>query len=281
MQATERNSMKYNKIAIGFLLHAIAWLFACVPDKSEERVEVESSMPEMSVSADDSVYATAVNNPARNDQDRQRDALRKPGEVMQFFGIGPGDTVLDLFSGGGYYSELLSYVVGDDGKVVSHSNAAYANFVGEEATHRYGDNRLPNVEILMAENNELSLPENEFDAVMMVLAYHDIYYIDPDNGWPKIDGPALLGEIFAGLRPGGVLGIVDHVAAAGAARETGNTLHRIDPDIVRLEVEKAGFVFEESADLLRNPEDDQTKHMGDPSVRGKTDRFVMRFRKPG
>jgi predicted methyltransferase len=229
--------MKYDKIAIGFLLHTTAWLVACAPDNPDGPVEAESSTPEMSVSADDSVYTTAVNNPARKDHDRQRDALRKPGEVMQFFGIGPGDTVLDLFSGGGYYSELLSYVVGDDGRVVSHSNAAYANFVGDEATNRYGNNRLPNVEILMAENNELSLPEDEFDAVMMVLAYHDIYYIDPDDGWPKIDGPALLSEIFAGLRPGGVLGIVDHVAAAGAARETGNTLHRIDPDIVRLEVE--------------------------------------------
>lgn len=273
--------MNYNKIALGFLLHATAWLVACSPDKADAPVEAATDTPEMSVSADDSVYSTAVNNPARSEQDQQRDALRKPGEVMQFFGIGPGDTVLDLFSGGGYYSELLSYVVGEDGKVVSHSNAAYANFVGEEATNRYGNDRLPNVEILMAENNELALPEEAFDAVLMVLAYHDIYYIDPENGWPKIDGPLLLAEIFSGLRPGGVLGIVDHVAAAGATRETGNTLHRIDPDIVRLELEKAGFVYEESADMLRNPDDDHTKHMGDPSIRGKTDRFVMRFRKPG
>jgi predicted methyltransferase len=273
--------MKSNVPAITILLITVVSLIACTPDATDEPVQPDSAPAEMTVSAADSVYGAAVSNPARTDQDRQRDANRRPGEVMQFFGIGPGDKVLDLFSGGGYYSELLSYVVGDDGEVVSHSNAAYANFVGDEATNRYGNDRLPNVEILIAETHELTLPAAEVDAVLMVLAYHDRYDDDPENGWPKIDGPVLLEEIFDGLRPGGVLGIVDHAAAAGSAAETGNTLHRIDPAIVRTEVEKAGFVFEEAADFLKNPQDDHTKHMGDPSIRGKTDRFVMRFRKPG
>lgn len=273
--------MKSTRLTIEFLLISVAALVACSPDTSTEPVQHDTAPAEMTVSADDSVYGAAVSNPARPDQDRQRDANRKPGEVLQFFGIGPGDKVLDLFSGGGYYTELLSYVVGSDGKVVSHSNAAYANFVGDEATNRYGNNRLPNVEILMAENNELALPPEAFDAALMILAYHDIYYVDPENGWPKIDGPALLAEIYEGLRPGGVLGIVDHAAVAGSAAETGNTLHRIDPAIVRAELEKAGFVYEDAADFLQNPQDDHTKPMGDPSVRGKTDRFVMRFRKPG
>lgn len=263
------------------LLISATALFACTPEAGDDRASTETTAAELTLSADDSVYAAAVGNPARSDEDRQRDARRKPGEVLQFFGIGPGDAVLDLFSGGGYYTELLSYVVGSDGVVVSHTNAAYASFVGDEATQRYGEDRLPNVDILVAENNELSLPEGQFDAVLMVLAYHDIYYVDPENGWPKIDGPLLLQEIYEGLRPGGVLGIVDHVAAAGSAAETGNTLHRIDPALARAEIEQAGFVFEASADFLANPDDDHTKHMGDPSIRGNTDRFVMRFRKPG
>jgi predicted methyltransferase len=273
--------MKSENLGGIFLSCALTSLLACSAANKEENAESVQSAPDMTVAAGESVYVMAVNHPGRSDKDRQRDSQRLPAAVMQFFGIGPGDTVLDLFSGGGYYTELLSYVVGDGGKVVAHTNTAYANFVGDEASDRYGNNRLPNVEILMAENNELSLPVSEFDAVMMILAYHDVYYVAPESGWPKIDGPALLAEVYKGMRPGAVLGIVDHVAATGSPRETGNTLHRIDPAIVRGELEKAGFVFDESADMLRHPEDDHTKNMGDPSIRGKTDRFVMRFRKPG
>lgn len=273
--------MRSQALTITILLVTSGAMTACTPDKGEEAASSETTAAELTLSAEDSVYSAAVSNPARSDGDREKDANRKPGEVLQFFGIGRGDKVLDLFSGGGYYTELLSYVVGDDGVVVSHTNAAYANFVGDEATTRYANDRLPNVDILVAENNELSLPADEFDAVLMILAYHDIYYVDPENGWPKIDGPALMSELYDSVRPGGVLGIVDHVAQAGSAAETGNTLHRIDPALIKAEVEKAGFVFEESAAFLQNPADDHTKHMGDPSIRGKTDRAVLRFRKPG
>ena len=107
-----------------------------------------------------------------------------PDETAVRHGIQPGMTVLDMYSGGGYYTEMLSHIVGPEGSVIAHSNQAYAGFVGEEATNRYANNRLGNVEILMAENNELALPNASFDAIMMVLAYHDIYYVDPDNGWP-------------------------------------------------------------------------------------------------
>lgn len=256
-------------------------LAACGPAEPERQASVPDIAGEMTVDKSESVYAMAVNNAARREQDRNRDALRKPAEVMKFFGIEEGAKVLDVFSGGGYYSELLSYVVGKNGRVVAHTNSAYANFVGDEAVIRYADGRLPNVEILLAENNELALPENEFDVVMLVLAYHDIYYVAPENGWPKIDGPALLAELYKGMKPGAVLGVVDHAANSGAPRETGNTLHRIDPALARSEIESAGFVFEEATDILHNPDDDHSRNMADPLIRGKTDRFVMRFRKPG
>jgi predicted methyltransferase len=225
-------------------------------------------------------YQAAVANLSRMDRDRARDGGRNPTEVMAFFGIEPGMAVLDMFAGGGYYTELLAHVVGPDGKVVSHSNQAYANFVGDEANERYAGNRLPNVEILMAENNALDLPEAHFDVVTLILAYHDIYYEAPENGWPKIDGPRLLAELYNGLKPGGVLGVVDHVAEAGSPRETGGTLHRIDPAIVIEEIRGAGFILEGESDVLRNTQDDHLLNMADPSVRGKTDRFVLRFRKP-
>lgn len=222
-----------------------------------------------------------VANPDRPENDRSRDGNRKPAEVLAFFEISPGMTILDMFSGGGYYTELLSRVVGPEGRIYAHSNAAYAQFVGEEATTRYANDRLGNVEILMAENNALELPAESFDAIMMVLAYHDIYYVDPTNGWPKIDGPRLIAEFYEGLKPGGILAVVDHYAEAGSPRETGNTLHRIDPDIVIAELEAAGFVLEDKSDVLRNMDDDLSLSMSAPEVRGKTDRFVFRFRKPG
>jgi len=225
-------------------------------------------------------YQTALSNPNRRAADLERDAGRKPAEVLAFFGIEPGMAVLDLFSGGGYYSELLSYVVGPDGRVVSHSNAAYLSFVGDEFNERHADGRLANVEVLMAENNELELTADSFDAVTVILAYHDIYYADPENSWPKIDGPKLLAELYKGLKPGGLLGVVDHYAEAGSPRETGNSVHRIDPGIVISELEIAGFVLDDKSQVLRNMDDDYSKIVFNPELRGKTDRFVLLFRKP-
>ncbi len=227
-----------------------------------------------------SIYINALENPGRTDADRARDVGRRPAEVLEFLGIVPGMDVLDMFSGGGYYTEMLSHVAGSTGSVIAHSNQAYAQFVGEEATNRFANGRLANVRVLMAENDALDLPDAAFDAVMMILAYHDIYYVDPDNGWPKIDGPALIAELYDALRPGGMLGVVDHYAAAGSSPETGNTLHRIDPQIVIDELESAGFVLEAQSDVLRNPADDHSRNMSAPEIRGKTDRFVLRFRKP-
>jgi len=243
--------------------------------------ESSATSASAAVAGNISIYAAAVNDPARTENDTARDDARKPAQVMEFFGIQPGTKVLDMFAGGGYYTELLARVVGPDGTVVSHTNQAYAQYVGDEATKRYDNDRLPNVEILMAENNELQLPKEEFDAVILILAFHDIYYVAPDNGWPKIDGPRLLSELHRGMKPGAILGVVDHTAAAGSPRETGGTLHRIDPSIVVSEMQAAGFILEAKSDLLRNLQDDYSKNMADPAVRGRTDRFVMRFRKPG
>ena len=115
---------------------------------------------------------------------------------------------------------------------------------------------------------------------MLILAYHDIYFVDLNNGWPKIDGPKLLAELKKGLKPGGMLAVVDHYAEAGSPRETGGTLHRIDPQIVISELEAEGFVLEGKSEVLRNMEDDYSKGMFDPEIRGRTDRFVLKFRLP-
>jgi len=261
-------------IPITFLLA----LTAC--DQQPEQAAAESEPASASKTAESSIYRDAVAHPDRRSADHDRDAGRKPAEVLAFIGIEPGMTVLDLFSGGGYYSELLSIVVGPKGKVVAHNNLAHLGFAGDEFEERYADGRLANVDVLMAENNELELPGEEFDAVTLMLSYHDFFYVDAENGWPKIDGPKLLAEIYKGMKPGTVMGVVDHFAEAGSPRETGNSVHRIDPGIVISELEIAGFVLDGTSDVLRNMDDDYSKSVFDPELRGKTDRFVLRFRKP-
>lgn len=226
------------------------------------------------------VYADALASPSRLEADAARDAGRKPDEVLSFLGIGPDMVVLDMFSGGGYYTEIISTVVGKKGRVVAHSNSAYLQFVGEEFEARHAEGRLPNVDVLMAENNELQLDANQFDAITMVLAYHDTYWINPEGGWPEIDRPTLNAELFTSLKPGGVLGVVDHYAAAGSSGETGGTVHRIDRAIAVADFEAAGFVLAAESDILRNSEDDYSKGVFAPGIRGNTDRFVLLFRKP-
>jgi predicted methyltransferase len=224
-----------------------------------------------------SIYTAAVDSIERPDADRTRDAGRKPAEVLEFLGIQSGMTVLDMFSGGGYYTEIISNVVGDDGHVIAHSNEAYLNFVGDEFENRYLGGRLANTEVLMAENNELSLKPGTIDAVMLVLSFHDLFYSDAENGWPAIDIETFLAELHSGLKAGGIVGIVDHYAAAGSPSETGGTTHRIDTAIVIESMTAAGFVLDGQSDILRNPDDNYEKSVFDSELRGKTDRFIMRF----
>lgn len=249
-------------------------------DRSAEQHDDSTTQEasQASPSANASIYTMAVENPARPEADRERDADRRPAAVMEFLGIKPGMTVLDMYTGGGYYAELLSHVVGADGRIIAQSNQAYLGFVGDAFAQRFDSGRLKNAEVLMAENNELSLQENTLDAVMLVLSYHDVYHVDADNGWPKIDKQAFLAELKKGLKPDGLVAIIDHHAAAGSPSETGTTTHRIDPAIVVADLEAAGFVLDAESELLRNPDDDLSKIVFAPELRGKTDRFLMRFR---
>ncbi len=226
-------------------------------------------------------YQAAVAVPGRPADDREQDAWRKPAEVLAFFGVQPGMSALDLYAGAGYFTELLAAVVGPTGRVVAHNNKAYLDGVGDELTRRFADpQRLANVEQLAAENNAIELEPGRFDFVLLSAAYHDVYYVNDANDWPKIDGPKLLAELFAAMKPGATLGLIDHAAAPGSPAETGGTLHRIDPAIVKRDFAAAGFVLEAESDLLRNPADDLGKGVFDPAVRRNTDRFMFRFRRP-
>jgi predicted methyltransferase len=231
--------------------------------------------------SDAEAIANALKAPGRLPEDLEQDANRKPAEVLAFFGVKPGMTVLDLFSGGGYYTEVLAHLVGPEGRVYAHNNTPYLDFDKDPIAKRYQDPaRLPNVERFIAENNALELPDNKFDFALMSMVYHDVYLADEEHGWTRIDAPKMLAEVFGSLKSGAVLGVIDHVAAPGSPPETGNTLHRIDPELLKREITAAGFVLDAESDLLRNPADDHTKPVFDPSIRGKTDRVVLRFRKP-
>ncbi|MEO8444932.1 MAG: methyltransferase domain-containing protein [Gammaproteobacteria bacterium] len=247
--------------------------------RSEDAVKPPGTRPAVAGPVEKAVLA-ALANPARPAADRMRDKPRQSAAVLQFFRIAPGMTVLDLYSGGGYYTELLSYVVGQAGHVVAHNNTPYIRFASADLAGRYAGGRLPNVERLLAENNELTLPAAHFDAVLMTNVYHDVYYVDEKAGWSRIDGPQMLAEVFGSLKPGGILGIVDHAAVAGSPPEIANTLHRIDPALLKRDITAAGFVLDGESDVLGNPTDDRTKSAFDPSVQGRTDQVVLRFRKP-
>lgn len=265
------------KARVLFVTLAIALTAGCGRGSDEP---VDSPAADPAVADQPSIYDIAVSASDRLPGDYERDAGRKPAVVLEFFGIERGQTVLELFAGGGYYSDLLSRVVGPDGKVIAQTNGAYIGFAGQEYVDRHAIGRLVNVDILIAENNELDIAPASVDVVTIVLGYHDLYYAAPERGWPKFNVEQLLAEIYEGLKPGGVLGIVDHMAEPGSPRASGGTVHRIDSAAVIADLEAAGFVLDGSSDALRNPDDDYSKSVFDPAVRGKTDRFLLRFVKP-
>jgi predicted methyltransferase len=222
----------------------------------------------------------AVANPDRPATDRDRDLNRKPAEVMRFFDVRPGMTVLEMFSGGGYYVEVLARIVGPEGKVYAHNNSAHRRFLADAIALRFRDQRLANVIRLDTEAEDIQLAPASLDGVFVVLAYHDVY-VRPDQNWPAIDRAAMLHAIFDALKPGATLGVVDHIARPGDdPAEIATALHRIDEGVVIRDIEQAGFVLEDRSGILRNPADDYQKRVFDPQIRGRTDRFVLRFRKP-
>ena len=230
--------------------------------------------------ASSAAIAAAVADPRRPAADVARDAGRKPQALLEFAGLAPGMNLLDMFAGGGYYTELAAYVVGPQGKVVAYNNTGYAMVAAKQIASRYADGRLADVEQLTSENNETQLPAATFDVVLFVLSYHDVYYLDGERGWTLIDRPRLLKEVFDSVRSGGKVVVVDHVAQAAMPPEQVRQLHRIDPALVKADFQAAGFRFDAESDVLRNPDDDFNVVAMAPHVRGKTDRAVLRFVKP-
>jgi predicted methyltransferase len=224
----------------------------------------------------------ALESAERPAADREQDARRKPAEFLAFAGIAPGMQVMDAFSAGGYYTELLSRIVGEGGKVIAYNNPPYAKFAEKGIAARYAGNRLPNVEQLTVDVDKLELAPRGLDAVIFVMSFHDLYWRPADGSWPPTDPAQLLAKLHAALKVGGVVVVQDHVATPGGdTAGVVDKLHRIDPAVVKREFERAGFAFDGETVMLAHPDDDHTKLVFDPAIRGKTDQFVYRFRRPG
>jgi predicted methyltransferase len=215
--------------------------------------------------------ATAVKSPDRTPAMTERDINRKPAETLTLAEVEPGDRILEIASFGQYYTTMLSAAVGPEGHIwmtdlpytAERSEAPSRAFV---AAH-------PNTEYQLIDYNELVFPP-DLDAVHIVLYYHDL-------SLNNIDIAAFNKKVYDALKPGGIYFIVDHNAPAGTGRELTQSVHRIDPQVIRDEVTAAGFTLETDSNLLRHPSDDLQTMVFAPGTRGTTDQSVFVFRKPG
>ena len=223
-------------------------------------------------------YDAAVANPARSANDHKRDAIDHPADMLRLAGIKPGAHVADILGGDGYYSELASYVVGPKGHVLLMNNTAFDGW-SEGWQQRIANNRLANVEHKTLPLDAMNLGTGTLDNVLLVKVYHDMFWEDAKNGWPKVDVPKVLDQLAAALKPGGTLLLIDHSAKPGTGNADAGSLHRIDEAFARKDFEAHGFVLVGQSDLLRRPDDKRDQISYKPPAFGKTDKFVMVFRK--
>jgi len=224
--------------------------------------------------ADASPIEASIASTERTDKDRERDAREKPAEVLAFAGVKPGMTVVDMFSGGGYYTELLAGVVGPTGKVIAVNNVPYAQYGKDAIKARFTEGRLKNVEHRLVEASNINFPPKSVDLIVIVMSFHDAFWIDEKEGWPAINTNNFIDSMKHMLKPGGKLLIVDHNAPAGTGAEMAGKTHRLNEDFVKKSLTSRGFVLEKTYDGLRNKDDQLDKPVFDPAVRGKTDRYV-------
>ncbi len=221
----------------------------------------------------------AVADANRPDADKQRDANRKPAETLAFAGVKPGAQVAEFLPGGGYFTRILSKAVGSAGHVYAlvperpaDAPADMPDFAAR-AKAIATDPNYSNVTVVVQPLPKLAAPV-PVDLVWTSLNYHDLHNI------AGVDPTAFDKLVFDSLKPGGIYLVVDHAAAAGSDARDTKTLHRIDPETVKKEVQAAGFTLVGSSGLLHQAADDHTLKVFDPAIRGKTDQFILKFRKP-
>ncbi|MEQ8558791.1 MAG: methyltransferase domain-containing protein [Henriciella sp.] len=228
--------------------------------------------------ADEAAINAAIVSPARPETDVERDELRKPGAVIEFMQLQPGETVLEMEAGSGYFTEIFSQYLGDKGMLYMQNPAAFDAFLGETAVDRAA--RLDNVEYIKSDFDEIPLEDASVDVVTWFQGPHELWYTPEGGGKLVGNAEASFPELMRVLKPGGQLVIIDHTAPAGTPESSGGDTHRIDPQIIRDMASDAGFVLIAESDLYDNPDDDLDASVFDEKVRGMTDQFLMKFEKP-
>jgi predicted methyltransferase len=223
--------------------------------------------------------AAAVADGSRPDADKARDANRKPAEVLAFTGVKSGAQIAELLPGGGYFTRILSKAVGSSGHVYALVPAPAADAPADATDFAArvkaiaADPNYANVSVVVEPFTKLAVPV-PVDLVWTSQNYHDLH------NFPGLDVGIFNKLVFDDLKPGGIYLVLDHRAEPGSGGRDTKTLHRIDPETVKKEVLAAGFVFVGGSDLLRQPGDDHSVKVFDPTVRGNTDQFILKFRKP-
>jgi predicted methyltransferase len=221
------------------------------------------------------VISSAIDNPARPESDKKQDADRKSLEVLTFTGVKPGDRVADFIPGGGYVTRLFSKIVGKDGHVYAVVPTELKKTADEAVKAIAADPEYSNVTVVREPVNDFGTTE-KLDMVWTSMNYHDLHL----NFFGPADLTKVNKSIYNALKPGGIYLVLDHAAESGSGLRDAGTLHRIDAEAVKKEVLAAGFELEAQSDVLKNPADDHTLKVFDSSIRGKTDKFVFKFRKP-
>jgi len=222
-----------------------------------------------------SVAATA----ARTEANVKLDASRKPAEMLAFLGLEKGMRVLDMFGANQYWAEIIAPAVGPDGFVMVWQPNQFLN---DKRRATFGEfaARQKNVLLINSPFEAPAVGTGAYDFALMNLDYHDVYWESADRKIPRMEPDAWLKRLYDAMKPGGVVGIIDHAAAPGGdTRAVVEKLHRIDPAVVKADFQRAGFVLEAESDLLKNPADDHSLNVFDEKIRGQTDRFVLKFRK--
>lgn len=248
-----------------FAAAAAALLAACASGAGGGAGQSAAAGGEVSASAP--YIATAIADSRRTEADTSRDALRHPADILSFMQVRPGQRIADVGPGAGYYTRLLAVAVGEQGRVYAIDRAGTADRPRPIAAVA---SAYTNMSVTDQGTITWTSPE-PLDAVMIVNIYHDLA-----NG----DLASAQRSVFNALKPGGVLLVADHAAAEDAPADVTSTLHRIQQSRVRRELEAAGFVFEAESAVLRNPADNHSERVFEGDIRGRTDQFVMRFRKP-
>jgi predicted methyltransferase len=234
----------------------------------------------LTVAAAPPAYLTAaVADSGRPAADTARDADRKPAETLEFAGVAPGLKIAELLPGGGYFTRIMSKTVGPSGHVYALVPAPSPNDppntpdFAARVKALAADHNYSNVSVVVEPFAQLKTPE-PVDLVWTSQNYHDLH------NFPGLDLEVFNQLVYEALKPGGIYLILDHATAPGMGASETETLHRIDPEIVKREVQAAGFVFVGESNILRQASDPHTAKVFDPSIRGHTDQFILKFKKP-